>query len=200
MPSDLHPITAESFAIIDREIGSHSFAPDQYQIVRRVIHATADFEFKHLLHFSDGATDAGITALTRGMPLVVDVRMVQVAIAAAAGDHPIFCALDAGAIVTHHRTRTAVGMAALAQQHPEAIFVVGNAPTALLALAEGVRAGTLKPALIVGVPVGFVQVEEAKQALAALPVPQIRSEGRKGGSPVAAAVVNALFTLRATRL
>jgi precorrin-8X/cobalt-precorrin-8 methylmutase len=84
-------------------------------------------------------------------------------------------------------------MIKVARCYPEAIFVVGNAPTALLALVEEIRAQRVRPSLVIGVPVGFVAVEEAKQALAQIEVPQIRVEGRKGGSPVAAAIVNALL-------
>jgi precorrin-8X/cobalt-precorrin-8 methylmutase len=191
----LHPITAESFAIIDREIGTHGFAPAEYRVVRRVIHATADFDFKDLLRFEHGALESGIAALHRGVPVIVDVQMVRCAVATAAGDHPLLCALDGSPPPGPGKTRTEAGLAALVACHPQAIYAVGNAPTALLALVAAIRRGAARPALVVGVPVGFVRVEESKRALACTAVPQIRSEGRKGGSPVAAAVVNALFAL-----
>jgi precorrin-8X/cobalt-precorrin-8 methylmutase len=203
----LHPITAESFAIIDREVGPHSWHPQEYAVIRRTIHATADFELLDLFEFSPDAVASGITALQHRSPVMVDVRMVQMGIAStlkALGYDQIPCALDfapedSSALETKASTpaitRTAAGMLALTQHYPTGIFVVGNAPTALLALVEQIRLGQVQPALVVGVPVGFVAVEEAKQALAAVDVPQIQVRGRKGGSAVAAAVINALADL-----
>ncbi|MEM7067124.1 MAG: precorrin-8X methylmutase [Cyanobacteria bacterium P01_B01_bin.77] len=200
----MHPITAESFVIIDREIGPHNWPPEEYAIIRRAIHSTADFELLNLFEFSDGAVAAGIAALKHHAPVVVDVRMVQMGITGVLkgmGHSSIACALDyvpedfvpsAGSTIT---TRTAAGMLALTQHYSTGIFVVGNAPTALLTLVEQIRLGRVKPALVIGVPVGFVAVEEAKQALATVDVPQIRVQGRKGGSPVAAAIFNALAYL-----
>ncbi|BAC88325.1 precorrin-8X methylmutase [Gloeobacter violaceus] len=192
---DLHPITAESFAIIDAEIGEHAFPPAEYQIVRRVIHATADFEYQHLLRFEHGAIPAALAAIRAQTPVIVDVQMVKVGVAGSLGDHPLICALEAGIIPQAGQTRTEAGLLGLSARYPEAIYVIGNAPTALLALVEAIRAGRAHPALVVGVPVGFVQVIPAKKALASLAIPQIRVEGRKGGSPVAAAIVNALMAL-----
>ncbi|MEL6334926.1 MAG: precorrin-8X methylmutase [Cyanobacteria bacterium J06636_28] len=200
----MHPITAESFAIIDREIGSHNWPPEEYAIIRRAIHSTADFELLNLFEFSEGAVAAGIAALKQQQPVIVDVRMVQMGITnvlKGIGHTSIACALDyvpedfipsGDSAAT---TRTAAGMLALTQQYSTGIFVVGNAPTALLTLVEQIRKGLVKPALVVGVPVGFVAVEEAKQALVEVDVPQIQVRGRKGGSPVAAAIVNALAHL-----
>ncbi len=200
----MHPITAESFAIIDREIGSHNWPPEEYAIIRRAIHSTADFELLNLFEFSHGAVAAGIAALKQQKPVIVDVRMVQMGITGvlkSIGYPAIACALDyvpenfvpsANSAIT---TRTAAGMLLLTQQYSTGIFVVGNAPTALFALVEQIRKGLVKPALVIGVPVGFVAVEAAKQALAEVDVPQIQVRGRKGGSPVAAAIVNALAYL-----
>ncbi|EKU96300.1 precorrin isomerase [Leptolyngbya sp. PCC 7375] len=198
----MHPITAESFAIIDREVGDHSSSPEEYAIIRRAIHATADFELLNLFEFSQGAIAAGITALQHREPVIVDVRMVQMGIASVLKGlryEQIACALDYApaqdAPLQPGTTRTAAGMVALTEQYSTGIFVVGNAPTALLALVEKIRLGNVKPTLVIGVPVGFVAVEEAKQALAEVNVPQILVKGRKGGSPVAAAIVNALARL-----
>ena len=198
----LHPITAESFAIIDREIGSHSFSPAEYAIARRVIHSTADFEFKHLLRFSEGAIEGAIAALRQGVPIVTDVNMVQQGIASAVArsfQNPIASAVAQVTEALPGKTRTETGLLQCLQQTPEAIFLIGNAPTALLALCDVIRKAQASnqptPALVVGVPVGFVSVVEAKAALAATEVPQIRVEGRKGGSPVAAAILNALIAL-----
>ncbi|MFT0813306.1 cobalt-precorrin-8X methylmutase [Synechococcus sp. OH20] len=192
----IDPITAASFRQIDQEIGPHPWQGIPYEIVRRAIHATADFELRDRFVFSPTAVEVGLAALRQQRPVVVDVRMVAAGIQAglAAQGIPLYCALDwvedppaAG------QTRTAQGMIQVARRYPEAIFVVGNAPTALLALVEEIRAERIRPSLVIGVPVGFVAVEEAKQALAQTDVPQIRVEGRKGGSPVAAAIVNALL-------
>lgn len=195
MTLDLHPITAESFAIIDREIGAHSYSPPEYEIVRRIIHSTADFEFKNLVEFRHHAIASGIHAIQNNTPVIVDVRMVKMGVAGtlqrAEQPEPL-CALDYRG---EGETLTAAGMRTVARQHPGGIFVVGNAPTALQALAAEIRAGNLNPALVVGVPVGFVAVEEAKQEIARLKVPQITVKGRKGGSPVAAAIANALVYL-----
>ena len=198
----LHPITAESFAIIDREIGDHSFSLAEYAIARRVIHSTADFEFKHLLRFSEGAIEGAIAALRQGVPIVTDVNMVQQGIASTVArsfQNPITSAVAQVTEALPGKTRTETGLLQCWQQTPEAIFLIGNAPTALLALCDSIRKAQANnqttPALVVGVPVGFVSVVEAKAALAATDVPQIRAEGRKGGSPVAAAILNALIAL-----
>ncbi len=200
MPMDLHPITTESFEVIDREVGSHSWSASEYAIVRRAIHATADFELLHLFQFSSDAITAGMHALKSRTPIVVDVRMIAVAVERMAKqyDLPLYCALD---YVTDHAavpTRTAAGMIAVAQQYPQSLFVVGNAPTALLALVDLVKTQQISPALIVGVPVGFIAVEAAKLALEQMECPKIIVKGRKGGSPVAAAILHALMQLELT--
>ena len=206
----LHPITAESFAIIDREFGPHQIDPAEYAIIRRVIHTTADFDYRDRLQFCPGAIAAGISALTEQRPIVVDVTMVHQGIRGLVGQtfgnaivsaisHPVASApVAAQNAKLAGQTRSARGMAACIAQHPEAIYVIGNAPTALLTLAEQIRQGTARPSLVIAAPVGFVSVVESKAAIAALPVPQIRVEGRKGGSTVAAAIVNALVMLACT--
>ena len=213
---NLHPITAASFKIIDREIGPHSWTDREYAIVRRAIHSTADFEFNHLFRFSNGAIAAGIRAIQAGTPVVVDVRMVEAGVKNSLSRTrcPLYCAIShapdkdlypeasspnpegTGSIGL---TRTAAGMRSLAICYPNSVFVVGNAPTALLELVRSIEAREIAPALIVGVPVGFISVEQAKAALADVQVPQIVVQGRKGGSPVAAAIVNALVELAQIR-
>ncbi|MGA7936090.1 MAG: precorrin-8X methylmutase [Kovacikia sp.] len=192
---DNHPITAQSFALIDQEIGPHAWSKQEYAIIRRAIHTTADFELKDLFHFSPGAIQAGMTALRHNVPVIVDVQMVAVGIAstlAKAGKPKAYCALD---YPGEGPTQTAGGLLTLSGTYPHGLFVIGNAPTALLALVEQIKSGNVRPALVIGVPVGFVAVEEAKQALAALDIPQIQVRGRKGGSTIAAAIVNALVHL-----
>ena len=194
----LHPITAASFEAIDREIGAHEFPAAEYAIVRRAIHSSADFELKDLFRFGDGSIQSGLAALRDGCPVIVDVRMVAVAVERQLQQIgcPLHCAIaSAPCEAPVGQTRTEAGMRTLALAHPNSIFVVGNAPTSLLALAQLCDRGEISPALVVGVPVGFVAVERSKEALAALDVPQIRVTGRKGGSPIAAAIVNALVNL-----
>jgi precorrin-8X/cobalt-precorrin-8 methylmutase len=192
------PIVDESFATIDREIGPHRFTPEEYAIVRRVIHSTADFEFKQLVTFSEGAIAAAIEHLARGGPVVVDVTMVRqgvVGLVERTFGNPLLTAVTVGDPAEAGRTRTETGLLRCLDQHPESLVVVGNAPTALLALCDAAVAGAARPAVVIGAPVGFVAVEESKARLAATPVPQIRVAGRKGGSPVAAAILNALLVL-----
>lgn len=196
-----HPITAQSFAIIDREIGEHNFSISEYAIVRRIIHTTADFEFKHLVKFERSAIASGLAAISARTPIVVDVGMVKqgiIGLLAKTFENLVVNALefasssdlaDAG-----DRTRSEIAMHACKRQYPEAIFVVGNAPTALLALCQPTDF-VFSPKLIIGAPVGFVSVLESKAALAMSSHPHIRIEGRKGGSPIAAAIINALVTL-----
>ncbi len=196
-PSCLHPITAQSFAIIDRELGDISLPPDEYAIVRRIIHSTADFEFKDLLRCEGDAIGRGIAAIQAGVPFVVDVQMVAAGIASTLArtfGNPLVCAIDRAPLAPPPpATRAALGMADAIAAYPHAIYIVGNAPTALLQLCAALP--PFSPALIVGVPVGFVAVLESKAALARTKHPQIRVEGRKGGSSVAAAIANALILL-----
>ncbi len=197
-PADLHPIVAASFAQIDQEIGAHSFSPAEYAIVQRIIHSTADFEFKDLIRFSPDAIAQGITALRSGVPIIVDVGMVKQGVqgmVARTLGNPLICAVEQVTTAAPDRTRTETGLLHCWHQHPQAIYVIGNAPTALLTLCQQVNETTQSPALIIGVPVGFVAVLESKAALRATPVPKIWVEGRKGGSAVAAAIVNALLRL-----
>ncbi|MGE5659143.1 MAG: precorrin-8X methylmutase [Actinomycetota bacterium] len=207
-----HPITQKSFAMIDREIGTHSFTPAEYAIVRRVIHSTADFDFAQTIRFSPGAITSATAALRRRVPIVVDVGMVKVGVArqvAQTFDNPLICAVElAPPVPPPGKTRTEAGLLQCLQEFPGAIYAIGNAPTALLALcshlqqceqdrrnAAPTQTVSPSPPLVIGVPVGFVSVLESKATLAETAVPQIRIEGRKGGSPVAAAILNALIVL-----
>jgi precorrin-8X/cobalt-precorrin-8 methylmutase len=198
MTSLNHPILEQSFAVIDREIGDHCFTPSEYAIVRRVIHSTADFEFKHLVSFSPGAIEGAIAALRQQVPIVTDVSMVKqgiVTLVAKTFNNPIFSAVEQVPHALPGKTRTETGLLHCWQQMPQAIYVIGNAPTALLTLCDRLRASDVYPALVIGAPVGFISVLESKTALAQTSVPQIRVDGRKGGSAVAAAILNALLVL-----
>ncbi|MFH7025952.1 MAG: cobalt-precorrin-8X methylmutase [Heteroscytonema crispum UTEX LB 1556] len=194
----IHPIMEQSFAVIDQEIGEHNFNSAEYAIARRVIHSTADFEFKDLIRFSPGAIAAGISALRRQYPIITDVSMVKqgvTGLVAQTFGSELISAVELAPQALPGKTRTETGLLQCYRQFPEAIFVIGNAPTALLALCNELTTAPVLPALVIGAPVGFISVVESKTALAQTPVNQIRVEGRKGGSPVAAAILNALIVL-----
>ncbi len=194
----IHPILKESFAIIDSEIGEHDFLPQEYAIVRRAIHSTADFDFARLLQFSPTAIERAIAAIKNGGAIVTDVTMIKQGIASTAAqtfNNPLISAVEAASVALPGKTRTETGLLKVAKEYPEAIFAIGNAPTALLALCSLVRESSVKPTMVIGATVGFVSVVESKAVLAETPVPQIRVEGRKGGSAVTAAIINALITL-----
>lgn len=199
----LHPIIQQSFSIIDQEIGAHSLSQAEYAIVRRVIHSSADFEFKDLLQFSSAAITNGIQYLQQGQPIVTDVSMVVQGIrsmAAQTFQNPIINALEFAKGVPVGATRTASGILNAFDQYPQAIYVIGNAPTALLALCQRIQERQEQPeaqipCLIVGAPVGFVSVVESKEMLAQVAVEKIVVTGRKGGSAVGAAITNALLHL-----
>ena len=194
----IHPIMEQSFAVIDNLIGEHNFSSDEYAIVRRVIHSTADFEFKHLISFSPKAIEAGINAIRDRSPIITDVGMVKQGIAglvAQTFNNPLLCAVEKANVPLPGKTRTETGLIQCAEEFPQAIFVIGNAPTALFALCNMLPKTNVLPALVIGAPVGFISVLESKATLAQTPVNQIRVCGRKGGSPVAAAILNALIVL-----
>ena len=195
-----HPILEQSFKIIDQEIGDHNFNANEYAIVRRVIHSTADFELAKLIKFSPDAIASGIKALRQGVPIITDVNMVKqgvISLVEKSFHNPLMSAIDQVLDSLEGKTRTETGLINCWQQYPDAIFVFGNAPTALLALCDLINKDIIsdKPALVIGAPVGFVSVVESKQALSKISVPQIRIDGRKGGSPAASAILNALIVL-----
>lgn len=193
-----HPILEESFAIIDRLVGEHNLPQDEYAIARRIIHTTADLELLKLLKCSETAIRTGITYLQSGKPIVTDVRMVREGIKKMVEKtfkNEIIVAVEQAETAEMGKTHTETGLLNCCAKYPDALYVIGNAPTALLALCEQIGQGKVHPSLVIGVPVGFVAVSEAKQALANLEIPQIRIEGNKGGSPVASAIINALLTL-----
>ncbi len=194
----IHPIMEQSFAVIDREIGKHNFNLAEYAIVRRVIHSTADFEFAQLIRFNEGAIASAIKAIPQQTPIITDVGMVKQGVAgmvAKTFGNPLIAAVEQVSEAVPGKTRTETGLIQCFEQYPGAIYVIGNAPTALLALCAQLPISPIQPALVIGVPVGFISVIESKEALAQTSVPQIRVEGRKGGSPVAAAILNALMVL-----
>jgi precorrin-8X/cobalt-precorrin-8 methylmutase len=195
-------IEQKSFAIIDEEAGAHDFTGAQWQIVRRMIHTSADFEYKTSVRFHPKAVEAGIDVIRNGGRLFTDTNMAKTGIRAASikqfgGDVTCLMASAevAGQAEAAGTTRAEAAVDAVADQLGNAIYVVGNAPTALLRLIALIKAGKPGPALIIGLPVGFVNAAESKAALLELDIPFIANVGRKGGSNVAAAVINALTIL-----
>jgi precorrin-8X/cobalt-precorrin-8 methylmutase len=166
--------------------------------VRRVIYATADFEYKSLIRFSDQALQAGAAALAARTTIVVDVPMVQVGIAPNIQNtfaNPVYCSLDALTRPQKEKTKAAWGIETLAKRYPEGIFVIGQAQTALSTIVELIEAEEIRPALVIGTPAGFVDVDVAKGRLNDSLIPHIRIEGRKGSAIVAAAIINGLVDL-----
>lgn len=193
-----HTTDAQSLSIIDSEIGEHTFSPSEYEIVRRVIYATADFEYKSLIRFSEQALQAGAAALAARSTIIVDVPMVQVGIASSIQStfaNPVYCSMETLTRPQRNRTQAAWGMETLARRYPEGIFVIGQAQTALTSLVELIETEEVKPALVIGTPAGFVGVDVAVERLKDSLVPHIRIEGRKGSAVVAAAIVTGLVDL-----
>lgn len=201
LPAD---IERTSISIITRELDELGLTPppETAAVVKRVIHTTADFDYAKNLRFTPGAVQAAVRALQRGAVIVTDTNMALAGISrpglAKLGCEAVCYMADpavAEAAKQAGTTRAVAAMHRAAREHPGAILAVGNAPTALLTIAEEIEAG-LQPALVIGVPVGFVNVVESEETLFAVceqhGVPAIAAMGRKGGSNVAAAICNAL--------
>jgi len=197
-------IEAGSFRIIEAEAGEHGRPEAEWQVLRRVIHTSADFEYVRSLVFSDGAVEKGVAALKSGTGIVTDTTMALSGInksRLAPFGCKVSCHVadpDVAEVAKKEGiTRSVAAMRKAASEPAISIFAIGNAPTALFELLRLVREGMVSPALIIGLSVGFVGAEESKNMLAAegYGVPFITNMGRKGGSNVAAAVVNALAIL-----
>lgn len=196
-PSD---IENRSLEIIAGILGNRTFGEQEGKIIKRVIHTTADFEYADILNIGEGSIVAGIEAIKSGSNIVTDTRMAfsginKKALSKFGGE--VVCFMDNDEVAREARernvTRAAVCMERAALDRNIRIFVIGNAPTALIRLFELIKDGIASPALVIGVPVGFVNVVESKELFKKAGVPYIISEGRKGGSNVAAAIVNAIL-------
>ena len=186
----IHPIEAESYRILAERVDLSAFGPLGAAVVARVIHASADLEYATTMVVDEAALEAGVAALVAGAPVLVDVEMVRHGITGVDAR----CFLPERA--TEGTTRSAAGMAAAAEAHPHgAVVVVGCAPTALDEVVRLHDAGTFRPALVIGMPVGFVGAAESKERLRASGLPAVSNIGEKGGSAVAAAALNALVRL-----
>lgn len=190
-------IEDESFAIIEREAGPHGLAPQDWAVVRRVIHATADFDFLRSLALHAEAVEAGVAALRARAPVVADVRMIaaglpRLGVRVFIGDEDVGAAArERGTTRAAEAMQKAFRLGLL----EGAVVAVGNAPTALAEVQRLVEEEGARPALVVAAPVGFVGAAESKEAALRLAVPWIVARGRKGGTPVAVAAVNALAIL-----
>lgn len=194
-------IEAESFRIIDAEMRGHSFPDDRWQIVRRVIHTTGDFDYADRMRFHPDAVTSGANALRRGAPIFTDTRMIK------AGVSPWRLQWFGNEMVTPvvhpesqqwaeamQTTRSVAAFRHFSTRFSGGIVAIGNAPTALLELMRLIREEGVRPALVIGVPVGFVQAAESKETLwQATEQPSITVAGRKGGSSVAVAILHALL-------
>jgi len=197
-------IEDESMQIIENEIGSHSYNEQEWPIVRRVIHSTADFDFArdNKIIFHKDSIISGLNALKNGCSIIVDVNGI---VGLMNKQNPkdfgndVICKISDPSLIEmakkEGKTRAQMSMRITKEKMNDGIVVIGNAPTALLEVMEMVREGITKPALVIGIPVGFVSAVESKSMLAQMDTPFITNQGRKGGSPCASAIVNALYKL-----
>ncbi|MCI1247967.1 MAG: precorrin-8X methylmutase [Megasphaera sp.] len=193
-------IEKRSMEIIEEELGDIELAPEKKNIIKRVIHTSADFEYARTLRFSEGAVETGLDALRHGCTIVTDTNMAFTGINKTAlaslhcGKRCFMADADVAAQAKANGTTRAIAcMDKACTLDGPVILAVGNAPTALLQIDKLVRDGRLHPALVIGVPVGFVNVVHAKEVIMQTGVPYIVAVGRKGGSNVAAAICNALL-------
>ena len=202
MIENIKPMDIEkrSFAIITELLGDTVLDPENELVIKRVIHTSADFDYVRNLVFSEHAVQKGIEALKGGCDIVTDTQMARSGInktilGKLGGEVHCFMSDPDVAAEAKERgiTRAIVSMERAAKLNKPCIFAIGNAPTALISLHEQIQAGELNPALIIGVPVGFVNVVESKELIIGSEVPHIVARGRKGGSNVAAAICNAML-------
>jgi len=197
-------IEDKSMEIIENEIGSHPYSKDEWPIVRRVIHSTADFDFarQNMIVFHKNAISSGINALKNGCNIIVDVNGVIGGLnkenLKEFGNKAI-CNISEPKIVEEakklNKTRAQTSMRMTASEMNGGVVAIGNAPTALVEVIQMIRENITRPALVIGIPVGFVCAIESKEELQTIDIPYITNKGRKGGSPCASAIVNALFKL-----
>ncbi|MBI5698373.1 MAG: precorrin-8X methylmutase [Thaumarchaeota archaeon] len=197
-------IEDESMEIIEREIGQHPYKGHEWKIVRRIIHSTADFDFagKNGIIFHKDAVIAGLDALKSGKNIIVDVNgIIGLLNKQNLKDfkNEVICDISNPDVVKEatklNKTRAQTAMRIRASEMNGAIVVIGNSPTALLEIVQMIKEKATRPSLVIGVPVGFVCASESKDELQTIDVPYITNKGRKGGSPCAAAIINALYKI-----
>ena len=171
-------------------------ANDEDRVRQRCSIAVGDFGMADLMRFQRDPVPAALTALGQGAPIITDIRMVQVGIQKKGHTSEVLCALDFGAGIAQERgiTRSSAGFLALREKLAGSIVVIGNAPSALISLCGMVKEG-IRPAIIIGAPVGFVNAAESKELLRTMDVPSISTEGTRGGTPVAVAAMNECITI-----
>lgn len=192
-------IEGKSFEMITEELGEHPFTAEQYPVVQRVIHASADFELGRSMVFHPKAIEAGVAAIRGGQQVVADVQMIQAGLSKDrirqfGGDVHVYIS-DPDVMEEAKRlntTRAIISMRKAIQAGEGGIYAIGNAPTALLELIRLVKEGAAKPGLVIGMPVGFVSAAESKDELRKLDIPFITNIGRKGGSTIVVAALNAI--------
>ena len=192
-------IEKRSFEIITEELGDKKLAPGTELIVKRCIHTSADFDYADNLYFSEGAVEKALEAIKSGACIVTDTQMAKAGInkkALARYGGEVYCFISDEDVAEKARelgtTRASVSMGKAAKMDTNLIFAIGNAPTALVRLYELIQDG-FRPQLIIGAPVGFVNVVQSKELIMGTDVPCIVAKGRKGGSNIAACIVNALL-------
>lgn len=193
-------IEKRSFEIITEELQGRTFPPEQEAIIKRAIHTSADFDYADNLCFSEDAVKLAHEAIQNGACIVTDTQMAKAGInkrSLAKFGGEVYCFMSDEDVAQKAKeqevTRAQVSMEKAAKLQKALIFAIGNAPTALIKLYEMMQEGKIKPKLIIGVPVGFVNVVQAKELIMKADVPYIVARGRKGGSNVAAAICNALL-------
>lgn len=193
-------IESRSFEIITQELGDTPLVPGTELVVKRCIHTSADFDYAKNLCFSEDAVETAIEAIKNGASIVTDTQMAKAGInKKALGKYggEVYCFMsdeDVAAIAKKEgSTRATASMDKAASMEKEFIFAIGNAPTALVRLYELIQEGKIHPRLIIGVPVGFVNVVQSKELIMETDVPYIVAKGRKGGSNIAACICNALL-------
>jgi precorrin-8X/cobalt-precorrin-8 methylmutase len=188
-----YAISKKSRALAREAIGNKT--PED-RVKQRCSIAVGDFAMAELMRFANNPIPAVIQALEKGAPIITDIRMVQVGIQKKGHKSEVLCALDYGAEIVREKgiTRSSAGFLALRDRLPGSIVVIGNAPSALLSLCAMVNEG-VRPAAIIGAPVGFVNAAESKEVLRTLDLPSISSEGTRGGTPVAVAATNECITM-----
>jgi precorrin-8X/cobalt-precorrin-8 methylmutase len=188
-----HPIEAESYRLLDQRVDLSHLGPGARAVVARIIHASADTDYARTMIVDEAAVDAGVEALRAMAPVVTDVEMVRRGIT---GTDTVCYLGEVASTPLTGATRSALGMALAARRHPTgAVVVVGCAPTALLEVVRSATEEGFAPALVVGLPVGFVGAADAKAAVRETGLPAITNIGDKGGSAVTAAAVNAIVRL-----
>lgn len=198
--TDPKEIEKKSMETITKELNGRTWPEPEFSIVKRCIHTSADFDYADNLVFSPRAAQIGVEALRNGADIVTDTKMAAAGInknQLSAHGGQVHCYISDPDVVEEAKargcTRSTVCMERAAQIGKPVIVVIGNAPTALVELDKLIQAGKIRPALIVGVPVGFVNVVEAKELIMTDPVPYIVAKGRKGGSNIGAAIINAML-------